>query len=201
MLSLHSIPESTGAATFADLIGRYSENGRYYHNLTHLHEVLAVVDELVDGGNDATAIRFAGWFHDAVYDSRAKDNEERSAQLAKALLIGFGLPQPLVTNVVRLILLTKTHRTDENDRDGHVLLDADLAILGTDDGCYDHYASAIRREYSSVAEDAYRAGRSRVLEGFLARPRIYFTEKMLRSHEDRARRNLQRELELLARSA
>src|SRR5207244_2229144 len=102
-----------------------------------------------------------------------------------------------IANIRRLILLTKSHDAAADDSDGHILLDADLAILGADAGHYDDYARAIRREYAWVAEDAYRDGRARVLEGFLKRPRIYLTEAMLQSHECPARRNLQQELHLL----
>jgi predicted metal-dependent HD superfamily phosphohydrolase len=196
LLPFH-VPAPAAAAAFADLAGRYSEAPRHYHNLTHLAEVLAVIDGLAPLVGDATAVRFAAWFHDAVYDSRAGDNEERSAGLAGAVLGGFGLPPALVAEVERLVLLTKTHLADEGDRDGQLLLDADLAILGAEDDRYDDYARAIQREYAWVAEGVYRDGRARVLEGFLKRPRLYFTDALFRSHEGRARRNLRRELDLL----
>jgi len=187
-------PEPAVTSALADLISRYSEPSRHYHNLTHVSEVLGVISSLV--GTDA-AVRLAAWFHDAVYDSRAKDNEERSADLAEAVLTRLGLPAGLVANVERLVLLTKTHSAEADDGEGQVLLDADLAILGAEEDRYDDYAAAIRREYAWVAEDAYREGRRRVLEGFLKRPRIYFTDALFRSHEGQARRNLRRELDLL----
>ncbi len=192
-----AVPESAIVAAFTDLVNRYGEAGRYYHNLRHLAEVLAVVDGLAAETGDAAAMRLAAWFHDAIYDSRAKDNEERSAALAESVLTGFGLAQPLVANVQRLVLLTKTHTAEAGDRDGHVLLDADLAILGAQEERYDEYARDIRREYAWVDETAYRDGRGRVLEGFLRRPRLYFTDVLFRSHERPARHNLQRELTVL----
>ena len=191
------IPQPSITAALDDLAGRYSEPSRHYHNLTHLQEVLAVISGLVGAEADAPAVRLAAWFHDAVYDSRASDNEERSADLAEAVLIPLGLPSDLVANVRRLVMLTKTHRAAADDREGHILLDADLAILGVEEGRYDDYACAIRHEYAWIAEDTYCEGRRRVLEGFLKRPRIYLTDAIFRSHEERARRNLRRELDLL----
>jgi predicted metal-dependent HD superfamily phosphohydrolase len=193
LLAPFAVPEPEVAAAFADLARRYSEEARHYHNLTHLHETLTVIDDLHELMRDAAAVRLAAWFHDAVYDSRAKDNEERSAELAAAVLTGLGLAQLLVAEVGRLILLTKAHRAGDDDCDGRVLLDADLAILGAEADRYDDYARAVRREYVWVAEDAYRDGRRRVLEAFLDRPRIFFTDRMFRSHETRARENLRRE--------
>jgi predicted metal-dependent HD superfamily phosphohydrolase len=191
------VPEPLLGEALADLSARYGEASRSYHNLTHLSEVLTTVDGLAAGLRDATAVRLAAWFHDAVYDSRANDNEDRSATLAEVVLGNFGLPQPLVTNVARLVRLTKTHVTDPGDSDGHALLDADLAILGAAEGRYDEYACAIRREYAWVTDEAYREGRGRVLAGFLNRPRLYLTDALSRSHEQQARRNMQRELTLL----
>jgi predicted metal-dependent HD superfamily phosphohydrolase len=200
LLSPFAVPDQASAAAFADLTARYSDESRAYHNLTHLSEILAVINRLAESAREGTAIRLAAWFHDAIYDSRANDNEERSADLAETVLRGFGLPQALLAEVKRLILLTKRHDAAADDADGHILLDADLAILGADAARYDDYARAIRREYAWVADDACRAGRSGVLEGFLKRPRIYFTAALFQSHECPARRNLQRELNLLRES-
>ena len=80
-----------------------------------------------------------------------------------------------------------------DDLAGQTLLDADLAILAADELLYDAYAEAIRREYAWVPEGDYRAGRVRVLERFLARPRIFFTPPMAEA-ETRACDNLAREI-------
>jgi predicted metal-dependent HD superfamily phosphohydrolase len=192
-----AVPEEAAAAAFAALVARYGEASRFYHNLCHLHDVLAVIDQLAAAGRDVTAIRLAAWFHDAVYDSRADDNEERSADLAATVLAGLGLPPALVAEVRRLVLLTKTHAPAADDADGQLLVDADLSVLGADAKRYDDYARAIRREYAWVTEDAYRAGRAQVLEQFLKRPRIFWSDAVFATRELPARHNLQRELALL----
>src|SRR5262249_44897436 len=149
---------------------RYGEPGRHYHTLEHVGAVLDTLDSL---GESTPALLLAAWYHDAVYDSRAADNEERSADLARATLAALGAPADGAAETARLSLLTKPHRTAEDDVAGQRLLDADLAVLGAEPATYDRYAAAIRREYAWVPEADYRAGRRRVLEGFLARPRIY----------------------------
>ncbi len=65
-----------------------------------------------------------------------------------------------------------------DDYDSQVLLDADLAILATNQVLYGEYAHAIRQEYSWMAEADYITGRQQVLERFLQRSRIYFTPLM-----------------------
>lgn len=179
---------------FADLQARYSASERHYHTLDHILAVLERVRELGGTETEAPALLLAAWFHDVIYDSRASDNEERSAAHARAVLQPLGVTEAILGEMERLILLTKTHTPARQDRAGQVLIDADLAILGAAEPDYDAYAQAIRREYAWVEEAAYRRGRSAVLERFLQRPRIYSTDEMFARLESAARRNLQREI-------
>jgi predicted metal-dependent HD superfamily phosphohydrolase len=180
------------SAVYEDLVARYSSPDRHYHNLDHIRNMLAWLAERKPRLEDLP-LGLAVWFHDAVYDPRAQDNEEQSALLARTALASLGLADDQITTVTRLILLTRTHLTDPDDQSGALLLDADLAILGADPAVYDAYASAIRREYAWVAEEAYRVGRRRVLEAFLQRRRIYHTAEAFSTGETRARENLRRE--------
>jgi predicted metal-dependent HD superfamily phosphohydrolase len=182
---------------FADLAARYAEPSRFYHDLRHLDDVLTTVGRLRDQARNLAAVRFAAWFHDAVYDTRAHDNEERSGDLAAEVLGGLQVPAAVAGAARSLILLTKTHRAAPDDHDGHVLLDADLAILGAPPVRYAEYGAAIRREYAWVPEEQYRVGRRRVLEGFLRRARLYYLDVMHAALEDRARQNLAAEIAAL----
>jgi predicted metal-dependent HD superfamily phosphohydrolase len=197
LLSGLRCPAASAEEAFADLAHCYAEAGRHYHTLDHVTDVLETVRSL--GASEATpALLLAVWFHDAVYDSRAADNEERSAAIARSLLGPLGVPEAVLSETERLILLTKTHRTSPDDRAGLVLVDADLAILGAPPAVYDAYSRAIRQEYTWVAEEDYRAGRRGVLEGFLRRPRIFSTEEMFQRAENAARENLRREIAALS---
>jgi predicted metal-dependent HD superfamily phosphohydrolase len=179
--------------TFNDLAARYSGPERYYHNLDHVGAMLASVMELGGAAANRRTLTLAAWLHDVIYDPRARDNEERSAEYARALLGRLGLATPLVDETARLILLTKDHRAQPGDVDGCILLDADLAILGAAPERYDAYVAAVRREYAWVPEGAWRTGRTEVLDSFLGRPRIFHTSTLFEHAEARARQNLQRE--------
>lgn len=134
-------------------------------------------------------------FHDAIYDPTAKDNEARSADWAISCLRGTLIAKE---HVIRgLILSTKTHQPFDESKESMLILDADLAILGCDPVGYKAYAEAIRKEYTWVAEEDYRAGRAKVLQGFLDRKRIYRTTRMHRQRGARALRNLEWELQQL----
>jgi predicted metal-dependent HD superfamily phosphohydrolase len=107
------------------------------------------------------------------------------------------VPAATVAAVAQLIVQTKTHHVSSKDRDGCVLLDADLAILGAPAADYRAYARAIRQEYAWVPDEHYRTGRQEVLRSFLQRERIYKTEQLHQESEAQARRNLEEEIRRL----
>jgi predicted metal-dependent HD superfamily phosphohydrolase len=194
LMALIGLGAHKAQPVFEQLIRRYREAGRYYHNLDHLAQVLAVIRRLERQASQPAAVLLAGWFHDAVYDPRAQDNEERSAELAGLLLMPLAIDPSLIQRVQQLILCTKTHQCG-NDLDARVLLDADLSILGADPTEYARYAEAIRREYAWVPEEAYRLGRRTVLQSFRQRERIFQTEELFQEREIRARANLKAEID------
>jgi predicted metal-dependent HD superfamily phosphohydrolase len=148
---------------FELLVAAYSAPDRHYHNLEHLDEMFQVAARLVDPAADPGPLQLAIWFHDAVYDPRAGDNEARSADLAIALLRPIGVSASVLEQVTRLIGTT-AHLADlrpPEDRDAMTLLDADLEVLGAPEDRYRQYASAIRHEYAWVPDAEYRPARAR----------------------------------------
>jgi predicted metal-dependent HD superfamily phosphohydrolase len=194
-----SVPPAAAYPVFDHLVAAHSESHRFYHTLEHLNEVFKVAGKLADVANDSAAVQLAVWFHDAVYDPRATDNEQRSATLAIELLGPLGIPAETLGHVAAMIRGTAHATAGDVDADTAVLLDADLAILSAEERRYARYAADVRREYAWVPDDAYRAGRARVLEGFLNRPRIYRTDRMHAAAEEAARANLRAEIERLRR--
>ncbi|WP_406090370.1 hypothetical protein [Kitasatospora purpeofusca] len=177
-----------------ELLRRWSEPQRRYHTVDHLRAVLGHVDTLAEHADDPDAVRLAAWFHDAVYRPDRSENEERSAVLAVRALGGSGLPAARVAEVARLVRLTVTHRPEPGDRDGEVLCDADLAVLGGGPAAYAAYAAAVREEYAFVPEPDFRAGRAAVLRQLLALPALYRTTTAHRRFDAPARANLAAEL-------
>jgi predicted metal-dependent HD superfamily phosphohydrolase len=66
-------------ALFARLIGAYSEPHRKYHTRQHLAECLRTLDQVWFLAERPGEVALALWFHDAIYELRAADNEEKSA--------------------------------------------------------------------------------------------------------------------------
>jgi len=179
------------------LVAAYTDSARHYHDLRHLDQVLRSIDSLAAEADDVEAVRLAAWFHDAVYDVRATDNEERSAQLAETSLTDSGLTAGRIAEVARLVRLTATHAAELDDANGVVLCDADLSILASGPDAYASYTRAVRVEYAHVAEDDFRRGRAAILQQLLDLPRLFGTKRGRRDWEAIARANLSRELRLL----
>lgn len=185
------------AQAYARLAESY--RGRAYHNLRHIEAVLETFLFIAEGlSTEAESIvTLALCYHDVVYDSQAKDNEERSAEFADHELEGLGISPEDRAEVRRLILLTQRHDVSPGDVLGAIVVDADLAILQSPTAEYDRYAAAIREEYSWVPEADYQAGRTKVLQSLMAKK--LFTSSLL--DEDLARANMSREIATLSDSS
>lgn len=185
--------KNNSAPYFAELEARYSEPHRAYHNLAHVMDCLAEFESVRNLAHDPSVVEMAIWYHDAVYDPRAKDNEEQSAGLAAKVGSEIGLLSSLNQRVNNLILATKKHDASL-DRDAAVMVDVDLSILGREPQRFDEYENQIRQEYDWVSDEAFTAGRTAVLESFLTRPVIYSTEVFRNKYEQQARANLKRSI-------
>lgn len=191
------VDQEQARKTFADLVSHYTETGRHYHNLEHVKELLDTVDELQVLAVDIITIRLAVWFHDVIYDPRADDNEARSAEYAVRALRTFGLPPEDIERVRNLILVTVDHEAPADDIDAQILIDADLAPLGSDENLFERQSKALRKEFAWVPEEEYQANRARFLTSFLERERIFQTDELFDSLESQARRNISKSLSTL----
>lgn len=186
----------------SDLFTRHSETHRSYHSINHLVEVHAALDELAAAGElsaDAPAVRFAAWFHDAIYDPTRTDNEERSAALAVDALGRIGVDEEMQGQVATLIELTATHEPTEGDEAAATLSDADLAVLGAAPERYVRYRRQVRAEYVHLDDEQWSSGRSDFLGRFLDRAHLYASVNGRLKWEDAARANLRAEREILSR--
>ena len=190
----------TSRTEWAALVAAWSEPHRRYHDLAHLAAVLGIVARLADDATDPDAVRLAAWYHDVVYDPRRSDNEQVSAERARAGLRGL-VPEARAEEVARLVLLTTSHDPEPGDADGAVLCDADLAVLAGPPEAYAVYASAVREEYAHLTDDEFTTGRIAVLERLLALPALYRLPAVAGAWEPRARANLTAELALLRERA
>lgn len=185
------------AGEFAALSQRYAEMHRHYHTAQHIAECLALLDETRGLCEHADEVELALWFHDAIYEPRAKDNEAQSAAWAERVMLAADLPHESAQRVHALILKT-CHDAQAQTRDEAVLIDIDLAILGADTPRFDEYESQVRAEYAWVPDFLFNRTRRKILGEFLARPSLYTTPYVNSAREKKARENLARSLSRLA---
>ena len=138
-------PDGSPHQSFATLKQAYETPLRAYHNLSHIAHCLDEFHTSRHLAANPEALEWALWFHDAIYDSRAKDNEQRSAELASKAPAEAGLPSVFEELVTRLILATK-HTTPPAPGDDTLITDIDLAILGQPPNRFDEYEHQIREE-------------------------------------------------------
>ncbi len=167
----------------------YAEPQRHYHNLQHISECLVEFDQVRSLAKQPIAVEFALWFHDAVYNPKAGDNEEQSAALARQCIDECEIPGTLSDKVVRLIMATKHHNLGA-DLDMELMVDIDLSILGRDEKRFNEYEKQIRQEYAWVPVEVFAFKRAEILQGFLGREHIFNTDWFHCKYEEQARRNL-----------
>ncbi|WP_265520687.1 DUF4031 domain-containing protein [Oerskovia flava] len=200
-----------------ELVERWGEPHRAYHgreHLVHVLDSLALLEGRPPGlpagpapiaatrrTDGSRVTELAVWFHDAVHDGVARQDEERSAELAVRLLgplarpgSGADLTPDDVDEVARLVLLTRDHDPDPADTAGSLLSDADLAILGSAPDRYARYVRQVRAEYAAVPDDVFVPARAAVLEQLLSTGALFRTVAGARRWQDRAESNLRDEL-------
>lgn len=174
-----------------ELIARYNEPHRFYHNIFHINDMLNIT--MGCRPSNVGIVNLIIWYHDSIYDPTHKDNEEKSAELAIEQLKNHLDPKD-VDYVANGILLTKHQFSSQLlTTDMSIVIDADLYIL-SHDWCYTAYSRAIRKEYSHLNDVEYIAGRKQFLEKMLLKKSYYsiFTQR-----NDKAKKNMQMELDYL----
>lgn len=188
------------------LLDAYNDPARAYHNTSHLEDVLAKLDWAKDAvaaepevlAMDGAArdrmfarIALALFYHDVIYDTKAKDNEEKSRRLFCDHARTFGMQDADIAAISRLIDITASH-TNAAAIDEKIMADCDLAILGAGRFAFEAYDLGIRREYAHVPSPLYAAARKKILRHFLETPRLFKTEAFHAAFDAAARDNLAR---------
>ena len=180
-----------GVALRDQLLAAWSEPKRRYHTVRHLGDCLAMFDEASHLAVHSGEVEIALWFHDAVYDLKAKDNEACSATWAEQALADAQVGSDVRARVHELIMATR-HAVAPDSDDGRLLVDIDLSILGAEPERFDEYEVQVRQEYAWVPGPVFRRKRRELLQGFLAQQHIYATQWFQQRFEATARSNLQR---------
>ncbi|MET0544329.1 MAG: N-methyl-D-aspartate receptor NMDAR2C subunit [Variovorax sp.] len=187
LLGCHSTTST--ARLFDSLVTAYREPQRHYHSLQHLGECLSLARLHRAQARQPGEVAMALWFHDAVYDVHAHDNEQRSADWASDALRAAGVGAGAAQRVHALVMAT-CHDAQPVDDDARLLVDIDLSILGAPPDRFAEYEQQIRREYAHVPREIFEPRRREILGRFLARDPLYLTPTLRAEREAQARINL-----------
>lgn len=179
----------------AELLTAWSEPHRHYHDPRHLRECLALWARWRGLCAQPGEVAIALWFHDAVYDPQTTppgSNELASAAWAARSLVRAGADSDTAQRVHDLVMATQHDAPikSTSNPDAELLVDIDLAILGSPAERFERYDQDVRKEYAWVPAGSYQHGRAQVLHSFLDRPRLYRTEPAFVLLETQARMNL-----------
>ena len=172
----------------------YSKKSRYYHNLTHIQDMIFSYEKYSDQLQFPNEILYSIFYHDYIYVSSKKDNELKSAEYAiKILPKNADLNSKMVFDT---IVATQLHQHNENE-DINWLIDFDLKILSRDWDDYKIYFEHIRKEYRIYPDFLYKPGRAKALKHFLENEFIFQTGTFRNLYEEKARTNIEKEISLL----
>ena len=184
-LNVRAAPQGT----FDELIEAYSSPDRFYHNLRHIEDCLAIFDQTKTLVLHPEEVEFAIWFHDAVHDPKRSDNEQKSAEWAEAVVKQSGGSTDSAERISYSIRATR-HQQQMTGADAQLMVDVDLSILGREPDVFWQYEENIRKEYAWVPEELFRQRRMEVLNSFLERQHIYYHLQYREMFEEKARANL-----------
>ncbi len=186
---------SNGGTVYQELKKRYSEPHRYYHTPDHIGHCLREFDFAAELMDDADAVEMGLWFHDAIYDPRASDNELKSAEFFAARADGH-MDAEFRERVYDLILIT-IHPEQPRNLDQEFMVDIDLSSFGLPWPAFRRDSNAVRNEYAHLPDRQFYPAQIRFLRSLLARPSFFFTEFFRNRYEETANSNITRHIDEL----
>lgn len=183
-------------AFWTKIVTPYLEQQRSHHGIGHIGDMIANFKLVRHLCEDPIAVEFAIWLHDYFNLTMAgrHQNEERSAQVAKEFALELGLPISFAEKAERMILATK-HEKPVRDVDTQILLDLDLVVLGSNKRLFQKYEEGIRKEYDWVYDEQFYPRRLNILQMFMQRSHVYFTDYFRSRYEQQARENVNRSIQ------
>lgn len=186
--------EDRTAEIFTDLQRLYDEPRRHYHNGEHIDFVLARLDEVHSHLQNPDAVELALWFHDAIYQIGAADNERASADLFMREAAG-QLAQPLTDRVESLIMATRhmAGRPPHDDIDACYIVDIDLASFGLPWDRFKADGAKLRLEMEPKSEDEFNAGVLCLINHLMGGSKDFYLTEYAREHwQPQALANIER---------
>ncbi len=172
-----------------DIEKNYQESQRHYHTVQHIRECLEQLTRFETLANNHDEVTVALLMHDLVYNPRAKNNEQLSADFTLQLMQDMGIGQQSCLTIYQHIMATAAHLYVDN-ADTCLVMDIDMLILASDQLRLLEYEKQIRQEYSHVPGFIYRIKRKSVLKAFLKQEFIFNVIEIRDAYEQKAKDNI-----------
>ena len=185
-----NVPENIQDKYWDFLSLQCSRKCRFYHTLNHIHNLY------LNSSSPNQVIQLCIFFHDIIYIphkvSTFLNNEQMSVRYFQQFIeeSKINIDSELICLIIESTIV---HRPLVEHEDCKKFLDLDLSILASSVEEYEKYCEDIRAEYCWLSDTDFKTGRKMVLESFLSREYIYFTESF-RNLETKARTNLLNEI-------
>lgn len=191
-----ALPATINADTEWQLIADKYNNNRHYHTLVHLCNMCSCLQSYYSASLPVATV-LALVYHDFEYNVLRTDNEKQSALYATEKLNRWSMPTKLIERVKYMIECTQSHSADTDDTEVRIFLDADMAILGSDEVAYNTYTTAVRKEFAIYPDFMYNKGRRAFLKRTLDNENVFLTKYFNDKYGAQARINIQNELNSL----
>jgi predicted metal-dependent HD superfamily phosphohydrolase len=192
------VPRARSAEdVYRDLEGHYSHPNRHYHDLRHIGACLKHFDAINGQLTRPDAVEMALWFHDAVYQPDADDNERRSAELFLGLAEG-GADSSFL-EVVRDLVMMTAHPSKPTSVDEQFTVDIDLASFGLPWEVFIRLGELVRNEFPHLSDRDFESVQLQFFEELAGQPYFFFTDFFRSRYEAAAQSNLRRRITQLRR--
>ena len=188
-------PIAQKAAEFvADLFKRELSNKYVYHNLTHTIETAEACMNAAEfyglKDDEKLSLLLAAWFHDTGYVKTYKGHEEVSKEYARHFLESEGCREELITQVEKLINVTKYEAKPENLLE-EIMCDADHVSAGKKR--FFRKAELLRIEWETFLDKHYTDQEwAKEQQQFIISTNFY-TEYFRREYGSRREKNIEKQ--------
>jgi predicted metal-dependent HD superfamily phosphohydrolase len=191
-----NVSKEIAQETFEELQDAYTYPQRIYHSLEgHVAGGLLVLEDIRMKGmaKNFNALEFAWFCHDAIFDPKEKDNEEKSAEFAVNLCKKMKLCDEFCKAVRDLIIVTNRPVIAE-DIDDQLIIDLDHINFGWDNPSFKEQTQAIRKEMIFLGDKEFAQENQKLFTKMLKKKSVFLTDYFKEKYERRARSNLERAL-------
>lgn len=139
----------------------WNDRTRFYHNLSHLKDVLAYIQRYSYrlAEEEFSDLVLAAFYHDAIYDPKRDDNEDKSIALLKSHLLDLARFE----KIAGYIELTKHRRKPHFFKD-ELFWTADNQIFRKNFRAVLLWEKGIKKEFQYVGKEEYKKGRIAFLQ-------------------------------------